>query len=186
MGGIDVDLSVYEDPAPKDDSRNLLTAPALPEPIKFSRKRKLPFRPDVAVEGRKYKGRRVSRSDAELDPDTLGLFDEEELSSDDGILERGDGSPRTSPSEDVEISEYRDSESEADSLADDDLNSDRDESRASDDLRTKRDAQLEKEERLVAERLAKAEKKEAERASAVRRQRVSYVLSLCDQAWLCS
>lgn len=69
------ELLSFEDPAPERGG----ALPTASEESVLERppsKRRLRYRPDVEVSGRRYKGHRVSRAHVELDTRSIGLFDD--------------------------------------------------------------------------------------------------------------
>lgn len=77
---LDDTLAVFEDPAPTK-KRTKSTPNVDQGSTRPASKRRLRYRPEVEVSGRRYKGRRVSRADIQLDREAIGLFD------DDGIID---------------------------------------------------------------------------------------------------
>lgn len=168
MSSAEFDLSAFEDPAPSSLSKGQLEA-SLPVPkdtVPVPRQR-LALKADIQLEGNKYKGRRVSRSDVELDHETLGL-----LNDSDSGKEPNNGTSDASESELDESDDNR-SVDNGQSTSDDvfDISSIPDD--ASDVGQKRKKNQLETQERKVAKRLANAEAKEAIRAAAIRNQKVS-------------
>lgn len=70
-------LVLFEDPAPSRKRSNSSIAGVKPS-TRLTLKRRLRYRPDVEVTGSRYKGRRVSRADVDLDRQAIGLFDDDD------------------------------------------------------------------------------------------------------------
>lgn len=170
MPSTQFDVSEFEDPSPSP----AFSAPSAPipetplpnnkpdvePPIKQPRKRKLPFRADVSIDGRRYKGKRVSRGEVDLDAASLGLLEEEHEDQRDDL-----GKDLSSD----------DTEDDAVSDIVTDEGGQEEKSGDAEDLvgKGERDTELEQEERIVAARLAEAEERDRLRAAAVKRQKVS-------------
>lgn len=195
MGVFDLDSSEFEDPAPTGPASNKsvllhdesssfeekkLAKPSLPAIHTSSRpkKRKLPYRADVVLEGKRYRGRRVSRGDADLDVDTLGVLHDNEGGDDvvgaASASDNSEGSPWGAEAH-AEIIHENDSD-DVDSDEGDDNNSARNSDGGGRETTASR--RLKAEERAVAARLAQAEKKERARAQAVKKQKVGSIISL--------
>lgn len=175
----DWDISAFEDPAP---SKSTPADSLLPKsvPNTTTSKRRLRYRPDVAVNGRKYRGRRVSRSDAHLDSRSLGLFEDSDVESEE---KHNDGSKRADLSRN-EQSTINDDDDDVDADADADAGGGLT-SPMELDISGNGDGSLpnevEQEERKIAERLSAVKRADEERASAVRNQKVRFFF-LCSRA----
>lgn len=171
MPSTQFDVSEFEDPSPSPTD----TAPSAPilerslpnnepqvePPTKQPRKRKLPFRADVSIDGKRYKGKRVSRGEIDLDAASLGLLEEERGDQTEGLAEG---------------LTWDDSEDNAAADIAPDENEQEEEGKDAEDLAKgdERDAELEQEERIEAARLAEAGERDRLRAAAVKGQKVSW------------
>lgn len=187
MGAIDLDLSEFENPAPTRPPA--LTVPLVLSarspsslsagdeeltdhaPPPRSKKRKLPYRADVVVEGRQYKGKRVSRGEAELDVEALGLHD-----ANDGYADQ-EGRNGFSADDDDEVrSDFSDLRDDMEEEEDIELDA---ENAGEGRIVSSRAERLQAEEKTVAARLAQEEKKDIARARVVRKQKVSTIPTIC-------
>lgn len=75
----DPSLADFEDPAPSENLSLPLPDVADSTRTKRPSKRRLRYRAEVEVTGRRYKGRRVSRADVDLDARSIGLFDDDDI-----------------------------------------------------------------------------------------------------------
>lgn len=183
MPSVHLDLSEFENPRPSRSSqRPQSPRPASPLPSSSAsdssqhphddsshtrpKKRKLPYRAAVVLEGRRYKGKRVSRRDADLEPEAFELpdpvscsdHDSSDNSISDGVLEVRDDLPGL-----------------------DDAGQDEEQ------IISSRAERLKAEERAVASRLIEVEKREITRAHVVRKQKVRclYMLAIHPQWVVC-
>lgn len=166
MDSADVDFALLEDPAP-----SLLGTNPLP-PSSKPLKRRLPYRADVVPDGRRYKGRRVSREAVGLDVETLGILDQSDQESD------HEGSNELAEEEDVSPSKMNDDSDGADypqRTTDGESEEDLLPSNEGPTLDRRR-KQLLDEERAIANRLAKEKTKNEVLAAAVRHQKVSQLI----------
>lgn len=152
MGGLEDQLRALEDPAPASEGALALEDAVATEPTK----RKLPFRGDLTLHAKKYKGRRVSRGEAELEPQDFGVTSDFEVEDVEGA---------GSSSDENEESEDEGSMSEAERSGEEGEEFER-------PALVLREDELKEEEAAVAKRLADAEAKEERRAVAVREQKV--------------
>lgn len=169
MPSAQLDLSEFENPRPgRSDGRSPPLIPSSPthssaslgdqqlhhdESLPNRSKRlKLPYRADVVLEGRRYKGRRVSRGEAGLEAETFELHDPVHVDND------RSASPESMSDDDCENS---DAIQKLDEKRQD-----------ADRINAHRAERLKAEEQAVAARLAEAEKEEVARAHAVRKQKV--------------
>lgn len=190
MGAIGLDLSEFENPAPTR-TPTLTVPPVLSArspspsaaedenlkdhpPLSRSRKRKLPYRADVVVEGRRYKGKRVSRGEAELDVEALGLRDES-----DDYANQEERDDLSADEADSDLSDLRDDIEEEENI---EVEAENERDRRVVSGRAER---LQAEEKAVAARLAQEEKKDIARALAVRKQKVSTIPEVLPQSKRC-
>lgn len=171
MGGLELDLKEYEDPAPKNLGSDLpgIGPTDVLDSAPLNRK-KLPFRADVKVKGKSYRGARSSRADLELDTETLGLLDDADVTgrSDDSISVDDD---LCDEDDDMQFDE--DDGDEEGSKIDDDYSEIEDDL---DDGSQNRAEELRADEQATVHRLLEAEKGDLQRARAVKKQRVSFIL----------
>lgn len=171
MGVIDLDLSEFENPRPTRISTSA-EPPKAPSsdgeefsrehaPPSRSKKRKLPYRADVVVEGRRYKGKRVSRGEADLDVEAIGLLDDSRSHENEPVEDASSGEELEDDLSHLPDGDHSDMEVE-----------DKEEDAAQ--VVSSRAERLEAEERAVAARIVEIEKKELIRARAVRKQKVSF------------
>lgn len=165
------DISQFEDPSPSPvnpaTEELIPTTPPFENgsetkpPTRRARKRKLPFRADITVDGKRYRGKRISRGEADLDVESLGLLEDKKQDHDENLAEglSSDGSEDgVGGGDDVAIGGQ---EGEGDETEDSDQAGERDE-------------ELVEEERAAAARLARAEERDHMRAAVVKKQKVSY------------
>lgn len=177
MGLLDIDLDALADPAPDvvkpnlpSLSKNSVSTEDTREGVtkKRPRKRKLPYRADVIVNGKKYKGKRVTRDEADLDVNDLGIGSENDLVESEQEAETN--------KEDKDCPDDSDNEqgSQVDSSLEDsdEIVSDIEEE-GQEKGRGSQDKTLKEEERAAAERLAEAEERDRNRAIAIKQQKVS-------------
>lgn len=154
-------IAAFENPAPTKDTSHYLDVTSSGK-VRKAPKRKLRYRPEIDVSGDRYKGKRATRAELELDPASLGLFDDgnEDNEADDYALSHG-------------------IVSEDDDDGDTDL-MDLDNESASHDVSTarlNRQNEEDEEERALIRRLANSKKVDQRRAAAVRKQKVSLLMS---------
>lgn len=160
----DFGLGQFEDPAPNTIGTDALSAIVSGAP-RVAPKRRLRFRADVDVSDRRYKGRRVTREDIELDNRSLGLLkNEHELAANDDVY--NDVSDDSTPNEPFG-GEGESSESE-DVFENGDVQSSKTVSR----MDSQGQEFSDDEESALARRLASSKKSDLKRAEAVRKQKV--------------
>lgn len=149
MDDDDFGIAALEDPAPQASS-----APHVLDVDTASKKapkRRLRYRPDIDVSGKRYDGRKVSRSDLDLDTD-YPIQDRDNLDETvDASEDSGDGDKNTRNPDVEELAH---------------------------ELEVNADAAKEKdaEERALAERLKASKQSDDLRSQAVRKQKVMYFL----------
>lgn len=190
MGTVEFDTSEFDDPAPNPlgvlkpipqgspvNNESSEDHPEIPQPPPGNaRKRKLPYRADVALEGKRYDGRRVSRREADLDVETLGLLSDEENDpaqdegSDLDSVAADEDESRSLDSDEVDKDGVEDGDDEGSELVGDDDDDSMEHVKGNRHMNAAQ--RLKAEERAVAARLAEAEEKERARAKAVKKQKV--------------
>lgn len=204
MGVFDLDVSDLDDPAPAPSTTPNVLFQSGPFPAqddvkkpsfsasrlsKRPQKRKLPYRADVVLEGSRYKGRRVSRDDADMDVETIGLLNGDEDQSDienmQSTAERSGSDALDSEDGDIVEEDRNNSDVDSDEVDGDEEEDDNehdehrwDEQVESEGNETNAVSRLKAEERAVAARLAQAEEKERARAQAVKKQKVCFAIIL--------
>lgn len=173
MDGDTFDIEFFEDPAPNKSSAPSGSIVQSDELTKAARRR-LRFRSDVNVSGRRYKGRRVSRADAELESQSLGHCEGESL--DNSPPPTGDGNIA---SEDDVQDLGSDDRTEADvHEGDEEINGLDNAAFSAGVFGTSAQRDVDNEERAIAERLAAVKMSDMHRASAVRKQKVRILFSI--------
>lgn len=184
-------LEEFEDPAPSKSTVDAAST-IVPTAPQNALSRRLRFRAEVDVSDRRYRGRRVTREDVELDGRSLGLLNEERISSDyeeasslhelDENIddENGTGSDDSTPNESLE------GEDEG-SLSDDGIgNAHIDPLHKKSPVPNPGQKRFDDEEHALAGRLTAAKQSDLRRAAAVQNQKVSaFIWSIC-KLGLCS
>lgn len=175
MDILTADLAEFEDPAPLQSNGVAEEPKNLKQDGSNSTRNKLPFRADIELSSKRYKGERKSRSDVELDTETLGILDDvdEEKPNED------DDSGNDSYMEEDESLNTEDSDSDEHDIP---VGSTTTQGINSSQSKVTPD----KEERAVLDRLRIVEKEEEDQAKGVRKQKVSNSFHFSFEEALCS
>lgn len=173
MNILTADLAEFEDPAPQQANGIDEEPKNLKRNDSRATKNKLPFKADIELSSRKYKGERKSRSDVGLDTETLGILDETE------DVERKEQSSADDIGDDSDMDDdvlLNDEDSESDEEVDSDIPIEPVGGRGSNGSRLNGAAH--EEERAVLDRLKLVEKEEEDQANGIRKQKVRNFFTL--------